>query len=158
MSVEMNKASLRRFTGEIFNNGNLDILPELMTTNVVLHSAVGTDIQSLDGIKQFCMSTKVAFPDWHEDIENLIAEGDMVVAKCAESGTFKHEFMGLAPTGKTYSVKGVLLVRYEGSKIAEIWSYYDMLSLCRQLDIPLSFFDQLCGCVPVSYRSLCQGI
>lgn len=148
MSVEKNKASLRRFIDEIFNKGNLGILSELMTATVVLHSAVGIDIQGLEGIKQFCMSTKAAFPDWHEEIENLIAEGDMVVVKCAESGTFRHEFMGLAPRGKTYSVKGVLLARYEKGKITEVWSYYDVLSLCRQLDIPLSFFNELCSRVP----------
>jgi len=144
MSVEKNKASLRRFTDEIINNGNLDILPELVTAKVVLHSAVGMDIEGLEGIKQYCKSSKASFPDWHDDIENLIAEGDIAVAKCSEIATFKHEFMGLAPTGKTYSIKGVLLVRYEEGKIAEIWSYYDMLSACRQLGLPMSFFDEVC--------------
>jgi steroid delta-isomerase-like uncharacterized protein len=152
MSVEKNKASLRRFTDEIINKGNLGILPEFIAANVVLHSAVGTDVNGLEGIRQFFKSSKAAFPDWHDNIENLIAEGDMVVAKCAESGTFKHEFMGLAPTGKAYLIKGVLLVRYEGDKIAEAWSYYDMLSLCRQLDIPINFFDELCRRVPTGAK------
>jgi steroid delta-isomerase-like uncharacterized protein len=152
MSVEKNKASLRRFTDEIINKDDLGILPEFTAANVVLHSAVGTDIKGLEGIKQFFKSSKAAFPDWHDSIENLIAEGDMVAAQCAESGTFKHEFMGLAPTGKAYSIKGVLLVRYEGGKIAEAWSYYDMLSLCRQLGIPMSFFDELHRRVPTGAK------
>ncbi len=57
---------------------------ELMTANIVLHFAVGVDIRGLEGMKQYCKSSKASFPDWHDDIENLIAEGNTAVAKCSE--------------------------------------------------------------------------
>jgi SnoaL-like polyketide cyclase len=56
-----------------------------------------------------------AFPDWHEGIVQLVAEGDTVAGRFTCSGTHQGEFLGEAPTGRRMEVEEVFFVRLEDS-------------------------------------------
>jgi hypothetical protein len=77
MSVEQNKAAVRRLKAEVFGKGNLTILPELFTSHYVLHWKT-IDLKGLEGFKQYHTSTKKAFPDYWEKIEKMVGEQDML--------------------------------------------------------------------------------
>ena len=135
MSVEeTNKAGQRRVWEEIFNKGNLAIIPELIATNWVEHTPLG-DIKGPDGFKQGPTTFRTAFPDLHITIDDMFAEGDRVVSRVTMTGTFKGEYMGIAPTGKKFTVGAILITQWAGGKEVEAWAAYDMLSFYRQLGV-----------------------
>jgi predicted ester cyclase len=74
-----------------------------------------------------------AFPDLHIAVEDMIAEGDKVVARNVVTGTHQGEYMGLAPTGKRITYDEIFICRLAGGRIAETWGVVDVLSQMRQL-------------------------
>jgi predicted ester cyclase len=74
-----------------------------------------------------------AFPDYHYTIEELIAEGDKIVARWTFSGTQKGEYMGIAAIGKHASGTGTSTFRIFGGKIVEELVDYDALGIWQQL-------------------------
>lgn len=76
-----------------------------------------------------------AFPDFHLDIDELIAEGDRVVKRFTACFTHQGEFMGVAPTGKTITISGTETYRVAGGRLAENWSSVDWLGFMKQLGV-----------------------
>lgn len=74
-----------------------------------------------------------SFPDWHEHIEDIIAEGDKVAIRFTSRGTHKEEFQGIPPTGKQVTVSEVAIYRIADWKIVEKWGFPDIVGLLRQL-------------------------
>lgn len=136
MSVEQNKANVRRLIEAVFSKGNWSILPELIAPNYIYHIP-GNELKGPEGLKQYFTMFRNAFPDLHATIDHIVAEGDMVAFFGTMSGTFKGELMGAAPTGKSLKLPACVLSRHEGVKQAEAWPYIDMLSLYHQLGIPV---------------------
>jgi len=75
-----------------------------------------------------------AFPDWNHKIEDLIAEGDMVVVKLTQYGTHKAKFNGIEPTGKYVSVPAIHIIKIVNGKGTEWWGIEDNLGMMTQLD------------------------
>ncbi len=86
-----------------------------------------------DGHKAIGRLFRTAFPDLEWRIDDLIAEGDKVVARTTMSGTQTGEFFGIPATGRRVSMTGVHVFRVQDGKIAEHWGSNDDLSLLRQL-------------------------
>ena len=76
-----------------------------------------------------------AFPDIHITIEDLIEEGDKVVAKDTVTGTHLGEFNGLPPTGRSVSYPEIFIMRFVNGRIAEIWGVADVFSQMKQLGV-----------------------
>lgn len=134
MGTVENKAVPRRFIEEAFNGGKLAVIDEVVSPNYVNHVA-GTEIRGRDGMKQFIMTYRTAFPDCRYTIEDQVAEGDKVVTRWTARGTQEGELMGIPPTGKHVSLKGVVIDRLENGKLAETWNEADMLGMLQQLGV-----------------------
>ena len=132
MSVEGNKASVRRLNAAI-NKGDFSNLSEFFTPNYVFHTT--PEVKGPEGVKQMFTMVKTAFPDYHETIKYIIAEGDLVAAFDTLGGTFKGKYGDIAPTGKQFSLPNVVLSRFEGGKQVEAWPFADSLAFYRQLGI-----------------------
>jgi predicted ester cyclase len=126
MSVEQNKAAIRRLNEEVFGKGNLAILPELFAAHYVLHWK-GSDFKGPEGFKQYYTSVKKAFPDYWEKIEKMVGEGDMLATFYTVGGTFAGESTGKNKTGQKYSISYMVLTRFENGKQCEAWPYGDNL-------------------------------
>lgn len=74
-----------------------------------------------------------AFPDIRFTSSDLIAEGDFVAYRDTWTGTHQADFMGLAPTGKRFSISGIGAYRIEGGKIAEDRVAEDLMGMMQQL-------------------------
>jgi steroid delta-isomerase-like uncharacterized protein len=137
MSVqEENKARQRRVWEELFNKKNLEIIDELFAPEWVEHMPT-RDIKSSEGAKQVPASYFKAFPDLHVTIDDMLAEGDKVMSRITMTGTFKGEFMGHAPTGNSFSAKGINIIKWVDGKEVEAWAVFDTLTFFRQLGIPI---------------------
>jgi steroid delta-isomerase-like uncharacterized protein len=136
MSVEENKANVTRVGEEVFNKGNLAVLDELISPNYV-HVAFGQEIKGSEGLKGLITMMRTAFPDFRTTMDAMVAEGDMVAIRFTLRGTFKGEFMGMAPTGKQFTITEAVFHRLEDGKQVEVWTYTDMLTWYQQLGIPI---------------------
>ena len=132
MSQE-NIAASQRLIEEAFNQGNLDVIDELVADGFVDHDPLMGD-QDVAGAKQSIAGYREAFPDIHFEIDDVFAAGDMVVYRWTGNGTFENELMGLQPTHeKGDPVRGVTIDRFEGGKVAESWTHFDTLTLMRNV-------------------------
>jgi len=135
MSAE-NKAIARRFIEEVWNNGNLAVLDELVATNLVDHNpSTPGQGSGVEGFKQVFSTFRTAFPDLHFTVEDMVAEGDKVVSRVTARGTHKGEFAGIAPTGKQGAAEAIDITRIAGGKIVERWGIVDQLGLLQQLGV-----------------------
>jgi C-1 hydroxylase len=128
MSLEENKAIVRRFV-EAYNERKLDLIDDFVAPNYLDH----TNKVGREGLKQLFDVGLIAFPDWHETIEDIIAEGDKVWVRLSYTGTHKGEFMGLAPTGKKITSKAVDIYRIVNGKLAEYWNVTDNVNIFKQI-------------------------
>ncbi len=134
MSAEENKAIVRR-AYDAMNQNNLDALDEMAASDVTDHDAGPGQAPGLEGVKQLFSSLHAAFPDFHMEVEDMIAEGDKVVARISWSGTHQGEFMGIAPTGNRVEVSGIDIVRITDGKVVERWGNFDDLGMMQQLGV-----------------------
>jgi steroid delta-isomerase-like uncharacterized protein len=74
-----------------------------------------------------------AFPDLNRPVDDLIAEGDKVVARWRAEGTHTGSFQGVPPTGRRASITGITIFRLRDGKIVEEWGESDMLGLLQQV-------------------------
>jgi len=133
MSTEQNKANDRRII-EGLNQGNVNVLDELMVLNFVDHEA-STTMQGLEAFKQFVSAYLTAFPDLHFTIEDQIAEEDKTTLRYTARGTHRGDLMGIPPTGKQVTVTGIFITRWANGKAEESWLNFDALGMMQQLGV-----------------------
>jgi predicted ester cyclase len=122
MSAEENKTLVRREQEELWNHsGDLDAAEELFAAG------------EAEAAKQQAADFRRGFPDVTSTVEDLIAEGDKVVARWRSRATHRGDYMGIAPSGKDVEFTGISFYRIEGNKIAESWSVEDQFGLMRQI-------------------------
>ena len=131
MSLEENKAVVRRFV-EAYNTGNVDVLDDILAPDYFDH----TNQVDAEGLKMLIKMAFAAFPDYHETIEDIIAEGDKVwILVRTNTGKHTGEFMGVAPTGKKLTTLAVDILRVVNGKIVEYRDVVDRLDFLNQLGI-----------------------
>jgi len=135
MSTEDNKAVVRRFYEEVMNQKKRAVLDEVFDLNVVDHFAPPGTPGGLEGARQTLGMFLSAFPDLHFTVEDLVAEGDKVVARATLSGTQQGTFMGIPATGRHVTITGIDINRFEGGKSVEHWVEMDTLGLMQQLGV-----------------------
>lgn len=135
MSVGENKAIVRKFI-EAYNNRNLDIFEELVAPDYIDHSH---QLQNREDFKQLFTAAFNGFPDWHETIEEIIAEEDMVWVRVTATGTHTGawNFLGvqLSPTGKKVTMPMVFIWRIANGKLVEGKGVDDSVDFFKQLGI-----------------------
>jgi steroid delta-isomerase-like uncharacterized protein len=140
-NAEENKAIVLRHWEEVVSKGNLDLIDEIFAPDFVAHEAA-QDIREPEGVRQFIILLRAAFPDLHVTVEDVLAEGDKVVQRWSGHGSHQGELMGLPPSGKRISVAGITISRFEGGKVAEEWELYDMMGMMQQLGALPSSIEQ----------------
>ena len=130
MSVEENRAIIRRAVEEGWNKRNPDIFDEVVASDVIHHD---WKTRGLKAFKQAIFADMTAFPDLQMTIEEMIAEGDKVAVRYTFRGTQHRETQGIPPTGKYVTVPGIFICRCEGGRIVEEWDIWDDLGLLQQL-------------------------
>jgi hypothetical protein len=86
-------------------------------------------------VKRLFAEFRSAFPDWREDIVELVAEGNTVAGRFRCSGTHRGEFLGQAPTCRRMEVEEVFFLRVEDGKFVDFWALEDSLGRMRQLGL-----------------------
>jgi hypothetical protein len=134
MSVELNKAIVRRYQ-EAYNANRLDLLDDLVAADITTPLRLPGFPHGLEGLKQLHRLTLDAWPDLHTEIEDLVAEGDRVAARITLSATPQKEAFGVPPTGKSFKIGGMYVVRIANGKIVEHWGVEDAVGIMQQLGL-----------------------
>jgi steroid delta-isomerase-like uncharacterized protein len=133
---ENNKAIVRRLFEELWNKGNLSLADQLFTPNYTHHDSSSPDFgHGPESERKRATLYRTAFPDLRLTIEDLIAEGDTVMARWSCHGTHKGDLNGMAPTGKQFTISGVTIARLLNGKLAEGYVNWDALGLMQQLGV-----------------------
>ncbi len=127
MSLEENKAIVRRWI-ESYNKHNLDSFDEFIAPDYIDHIHQGGP----EGVKQVFNMAFKGMPDWHETIEEIIAEGDKVWVRLTYTGTHTGEWFGLAPTGNKITATAVAIYRIVNDKLVEGRFITDTLDMNKQ--------------------------
>jgi steroid delta-isomerase-like uncharacterized protein len=134
MSAEENKAVVRRYIEEAFNQGNLDVVDEVIATDSIHYANVWDEpVRGPKQRRQAVSRWREAFPDLHMSIDDLISEGEKVSYRWTARGTHQGEFLGMAPSGKQMTTTGIVIERLTNGKFTEGWTSSDTLGLMRQL-------------------------
>lgn len=130
------KEIFRRFLDAV-NTRDAEVISktidEVVEPNMLFHAPVPMGGTGAQALKQVWAVLLRAYPDIHVAIEDLIAEGDKVVARNTVTGTHLGEYMGVPPTGKSVTYNEIFVVRIADDRIAEIWGVVDVLSQMKQL-------------------------
>jgi predicted ester cyclase len=120
-AMSANKTAVHRLVDDVINARRFDVLDELATDRLApkLRTA----------FEQFV----AAFPDWHQQIVELVEEGDTVVARFRCTGTQAAPWQGVAPTGRSMSIDEVSFIRFRDGRIGGMWGLEDTWTRIRQL-------------------------
>jgi steroid delta-isomerase-like uncharacterized protein len=130
---EANRALVRRYYEELWNRWDLSLADELLSPDVRFRGSLGTEGRGVRDFRRYARSVWLAFPDFHNEVNELIAEDDRVAARLTYTGTHRGELMRVAPSGRAVRYEGAALFRIEGGRIAELWVAADRLAVLEQI-------------------------
>ena len=130
------KALLHRITEEIWNQGNVGLVDELIAEEFVDH----VDLPGLEGSgrERYRASVEMmrrAFPDFRNPIDFAVAEGDLVVSCGRMTGTHSGDLMGLPPTGRQIDLPTIGILRFANGRAIERWGISDNMTMMQQLGV-----------------------
>ena len=134
--MDKNEKLIRRYFEEIWNQGRLEVLDEIISPKYVNHSpGIPNPPAGPDGLKPIVIAIREAFPDLHYEILNLVPARNQVAAHVLMQGTHLGDFFGIAPTGNKINVAQMQIERIDGNQIIEHWRVTDDMSLMKQLGV-----------------------
>ncbi|HET7104039.1 MAG TPA: ester cyclase [Terracidiphilus sp.] len=134
-TIQQNEAVVLRAENEVWNQGNLAVVDEIYAPDFICHFVDGIEWRGLSGMKAAVASHRKSFPDWHERVEDILAQGDRVVIRIHSTGTQLGAFNGIPPSGKRVSIEEIHIFRLEHGKIVEQWGMPDVHGLLEQLGV-----------------------
>ncbi|HKJ39155.1 MAG TPA: ester cyclase [Anaerolineales bacterium] len=133
MSAEENKALLRRYIEDVWDEQNPDAIDNYLLPNYKRHRSPTTAPLSREEQKQLLVQFQTVFSDIQITVEDVVAEDDRIAFRSTMRATHQGDFLGIPPTGKQITVGLVDLIRIENGKFVEQWGGPDLLDLTQQL-------------------------
>jgi steroid delta-isomerase-like uncharacterized protein len=128
-SLDDNKTLVRRAHREVWNAGDMSAADEIYAAEFVGHWTGRPDTYGLEEFKAFVTDARTRFPNWNETVEQIVAEGDLVVTRFTSSGTFEGE----PSHGREITMPEIAIHRIVDGMIVEQWTVADILSMRQQL-------------------------
>ena len=127
---------VRRLIDEAFSQGHLGVCDELIADDIVEHQDYGPGhAPGSAGVKAVVTSLRRAFSDFKLEIEDIVVTGDTVWARNVATGTNDGTYMGHPPTGRTFRVDVVDVMRVVSGRVVEHWGVPDRLGVLLQLGL-----------------------
>ena len=135
---EENKQLVRRWFEEVWNNGRAELIYEMFDENGIAHGLSDDPAKPIRGPKDytpFYKQFREAFPNMMIEVEDMVAEGDKVTARCSVRGKHEGNFRGIAATKSPVEFTGMTIVRIADGKIVEAWNNFDFATLNKQVGL-----------------------
>ena len=128
------KALMSRLYDEVFSNGNLGAIDELLADDFVEHEELPPGIpQGKEAPKALVSMMRGAFPDFSVAVEEMLQDGNKVITRARFSGTHEGEFMGMPPTGNRFDISVIDIVEFRDDKAIAHWGIMDSAAMMQQL-------------------------
>jgi steroid delta-isomerase-like uncharacterized protein len=132
----MDHAATMRRAYDLFNAHDVESFGDLLAEDMVEHEVSPGLEPTKEGVKQFFTMFFAAFSDIHWNVEDILVDGDKVVGRVTITGTHDGEFMGIPPTGKSFSIQGIDIVRFGDDGLGhEHWGATDAMGMMQQLGL-----------------------
>ncbi|MDH4177704.1 MAG: ester cyclase [Thermoleophilia bacterium] len=130
------KASMRRIYDEVFTQGNVDLIDELLADDFVEHEELPPGIPpGKEAPKAFVALFHGAFPDFRATVEEMLQDGNKVITRARFSGTHRGEFMGIPATGNSFDIPAIDIVEFRDDKAVAHWGVMDLAGMMEQLGV-----------------------
>jgi predicted ester cyclase len=133
LTAQLNKERVRRYLDEVWNQGNIEGSASYLAPGYRRHVGPGAEPLDVDGQRDRLQGFRTAFPDVKLEIEQMVAEGDLVAFRFTMTGTHLGPYQGIEPTGVRVNVPGLDLVRLKDGFLTEHWGGADLTILKAQL-------------------------
>jgi len=127
---------IRRYYSELWNEWSTTAIEELISPSIVFRGSIGTAVNGIEEFKQYVNRIRAAFPDFHNHLDELIGEGDKVVARLTYTGTHRGELFGFSGTNKKITYSGIAIFQFREGRIVSGYVLGDTESLKRQIAQP----------------------
>jgi predicted ester cyclase len=132
-NLEANKELILRVHRDLWSEGNLEILDDLIGPDFIGHAPSGADWIGSEGLRERIVAHRATFPDWTEEVNVLVAEDDLVAVRFTSTGTDEGGFRGNTATGRRIEIREQAIYRIAKGKVVEQWVLPDLLGLQQQL-------------------------
>jgi steroid delta-isomerase-like uncharacterized protein len=126
---------IRHFYGELWNLWRLEVADEVVSSGVRFRGSLGSTHEGRDDFKRYVEEVRAAFPDWHNQIDEILAVGDRVVTRMTWSGTHRGALGDVEPTDAHVEYAGAAFFRLKDGLIEEAWVVGDTQKLRRTLGV-----------------------
>lgn len=133
---EPHKRQVRRFYAEIWNRGDLAVIPEILAPDVAFRGSLGPELSGHAEFARYVREVTTALGDYRCEIEELVADGDRVVARMTLSGVHRDTLLGVPATGRRVSWAGAAFFTFDSGLVTDLWVLGDLHGLRDQLATP----------------------
>ncbi|MTW11450.1 ester cyclase [Pseudoduganella eburnea] len=138
MFLQANARLVERYFEEVWNQGKVEVLDELLTGDYQNHSPGLPDPQpGPEGLKPIVLMMREGIPDLHYTIEDMVVAADRVAAFVRMTGTHTGCFFGIEATGRAIDVRQMQIEWIRDGRICRHWRVTEDLKLMRQLAVIL---------------------
>lgn len=133
-AIEHNQRVIARYFNEVWNEGQVDLLDELLTPDYVNHSSSIPDPRPGPAdVKAIVRMMREGIPDLHYEVLDLVASPDRVAVHTRVTGTHTGTLFGMAPGGNRIDVRQMQVEWFRDGRICQHWRITDEVRLMRQL-------------------------
>lgn len=124
---------VRRFYDDVWNRWDEAAARELLNPDISFRGSLGVEAKGVEEFFAYQRRIRDAFPDFQNEIEELVVAGERAAARLLYTGTHRGEALGIAPTGRSIAYRGAAFFTGEGERIVRVWVLGDLEDLRRQL-------------------------
>jgi steroid delta-isomerase-like uncharacterized protein len=124
-----------RYYKELWNQWWYDLIPELLSPEIVFRGSLGVDVRGHEGFRGYMQTVQRAFPDFHNTIEQVIAQNERIAVRLTYRGTHSGPLFGHPATGKRVEYSGIALFRVADTVIREGFVLGDTVALWKQIGV-----------------------
>jgi len=134
---EENKQLVRRWFEEVWNQGRVDAIDEMFAADGLAYGLTENPSEALgpSSFRDLHTTLRGAFPDMIITVDDMIAEGDKVAARCSVRGRHQGDHLGIAATDTPVDFTGIAIVRISDGKIVEAWNNFDFMRMNKQIGV-----------------------
>jgi predicted ester cyclase len=112
--------------------GDLDAFDDLLHRDVVVHAPRGLSTEDLESEKQVWRDAVSAMPDLRHEVQEVVVQGNVEMARVIVTGTLGHEFAGVPVSGRPFRMDQAVICHLDDGKVIEAWEIADVGSLLDQ--------------------------
>jgi steroid delta-isomerase-like uncharacterized protein len=133
VSATYHRELVHRYYHQLWNSWNFSLVEELLAPEIVFRGSLGFSVEGLPAFLDYMRVVQGAFPDFHNKVEETVAESNQVFARLTYRGTHRGELFGVSATGRIVTYAGAALFTIREGKIFTGWVLGDALSVLHQL-------------------------